>query len=108
MRISEKERLAILEVLRRHLPANMEAKILLFGSRADDSLRGGDIDIAVVINNKEIIQALNEKDYKVMAALKAHPHIGDQIIDLKFLTEEESKTAFFEQALKKAVLLDGL
>jgi len=46
MRLSVKERRAIVDSFREQFPD--AARIVLFGSRADDSKRGGDIDILVV------------------------------------------------------------
>ncbi len=44
MRISQEQRNVIIDVVRGAIP---DAKIFLFGSRADDSMRGGDIDLYV-------------------------------------------------------------
>lgn len=45
MRIRADQRARILDVIRRHMGA--EAHVWLFGSRVDDSRRGGDIDLYV-------------------------------------------------------------
>ena len=45
MRISAEQRDKILDVVRRHMGA--EAHVWIFGSRADDRKRGGDIDLYV-------------------------------------------------------------
>ncbi|MFA6920275.1 MAG: nucleotidyltransferase domain-containing protein [Gallionella sp.] len=44
MRISQKQREVIVGTIRGAIP---DAKIFLFGSRADDTKRGGDIDLYV-------------------------------------------------------------
>ena len=44
MRISQEQRKIIIDTVRGAIP---DAKIFLFGSRADDSKRGGDIDLYV-------------------------------------------------------------
>lgn len=46
MRLTERERDAILACARRHFGAG--SRVLLFGSRVDDARRGGDIDLHVV------------------------------------------------------------
>lgn len=58
MRLSEKEKDIILSSVRRIDPS---ASVYLFGSRTDDSKRGGDIDILVISglidrNGKRIIR----------------------------------------------------
>jgi uncharacterized protein len=45
MRLSEYERTSIREAVKNFIP---DAKILLYGSRTDDSKRGGDIDILIL------------------------------------------------------------
>jgi predicted nucleotidyltransferase len=45
MRLSERERAIVRAAVRKRFGA--EAKVLLFGSRVDDSRRGGDIDLLV-------------------------------------------------------------
>lgn len=44
MRINQQQRNVIIDTVRGAIP---DAKIFLFGSRADDSKRGGDIDLYV-------------------------------------------------------------
>ena len=48
MRLTEKEKKAIIDAVRSLRP---DAKIYLFGSRIDDSKKGGDIDIFVLDTN---------------------------------------------------------
>jgi uncharacterized protein len=45
MRISEREKEHILVTVRRF---DAEARVILFGSRADDAKRGGDIDLLIL------------------------------------------------------------
>jgi len=52
-------------------------EVFLFGSRVDDSKRGGDIDLYIVTENRE---ALAEKKVKFLVGLKRE--IGTQKIDL--------------------------
>jgi predicted nucleotidyltransferase len=72
MRLSDKEKKAIREHIRHHDPS---AKILLFGSRANDAEKGGDIDLLV----ESLVLDFNAK-LEILAAIKAE--IGDQKIDL--------------------------
>jgi predicted nucleotidyltransferase len=72
MRLSEKEKISILQAVHQK---DAEAEVYLFGSRADDSARGGDIDI-LIISNK-----LNYSD-KIDIKLDLYKHIGEQKIDI--------------------------
>lgn len=45
MRLTSSQREAILDAVRRQDP---EARVILFGSRADDRAKGGDIDLLVI------------------------------------------------------------
>lgn len=72
MRLTDRETRVIINAIRRFDP---EARIWLFGSRVDDSRRGGDIDIAVLshrIHRKES-HAIRHEICR---------HIGEQKIDL--------------------------
>jgi predicted nucleotidyltransferase len=105
MRISSQEVQAILKAIHKHLPPGVKAQIFLFGSRAQSDLKGGDIDLAVVIEAANIASAIASKDYLILADLKQEPAIGDQKIDLKIIGSEEAQNSFFKQALAKAILL---
>jgi predicted nucleotidyltransferase len=60
MRINQKEKTAIVNAVKK---IDDSAKIWLFGSRADDSQKGGDIDIAVL---SDIISRKNKLRRKFM------------------------------------------
>ena len=72
------------------------AKVYLFGSRVDDSLKGGDIDLLVFSENILFMDKL-----KIKAQL--HEKLGEQKIDL-LITEDKSKP-FVQLALENAILL---
>jgi|GEM_PF-4198570 len=59
MRISKSSVDAILDTIFTYAPKDKNVKIYLFGSRTQDHLKGGDIDLAVVCDDKEL--ALNLK-----------------------------------------------
>jgi hypothetical protein len=78
MRLSASERAGILEVL------GGPGDPFLCGSRVDDSLAGGDIDLLLVVGStEERIALLNRKHFH-LSELKAQ--IGDQRIDLTIAT----------------------
>jgi predicted nucleotidyltransferase len=88
MRLSTIQQHSIRESVERFLPG---AKIMLYGSRADDSKRGGDIDLLVLTKDK----FERSVQYKILAAL--YQRIGEQKIDL--LIENPDKLSDFAQLI---------
>jgi len=73
-------------------------KIYLFGSRVDDSQKGGDIDLYIITDNKEDL-LMKKIDFLV----KLKQSIGDQKIDVII---SRDKTRLIEQeALKNGIEL---
>ncbi|MCB0351672.1 MAG: nucleotidyltransferase domain-containing protein [Bdellovibrionales bacterium] len=104
MRLSSAEIEAIVNVVGEFM-AGASAKLYLFGSRADDSKKGGDIDLALVCRDKVEASKISFQDYKILSKFKAHAAIGEQKIDLKIISESDLSKPFFVQALKGAVLI---
>ena len=77
MRISREKKAAILNVVREML--FVPYSLYLFGSRTDDRLKGGDIDLLLVVSDSEV-DAVKSLRYQILARLKMA--IGDQKIDL--------------------------
>jgi len=69
------------------------SRVFLFGSRVDDSKKGGDIDLYIEVEDKH---HLFERKIKFLARLKRA--IGDQKIDLVF---NEDSSRRIEQEIKK-------
>jgi len=92
VRLSEKEIEIIRNAIRKYDP---DAEIIIFGSRADLSKKGGDIDILVV--SKKI-------DYKMRRKIRVYLllKLGDRKIDL-IITDDPEKTEFTKVAYKKVV-----
>jgi uncharacterized protein len=82
MRLSLAERAIIKQLVARH---DSEAKVKLFGSRVDDTQRGGDIDLLIesFSLNREKLRALR---------LELEDNLGEQKIDIVLLGEDP--TAF--------------
>lgn len=72
MRLAEIERSAIREVIRE---ADTEALVYLFGSRIDDSAKGGDIDLLVLSKKITLMTKLG-----ILA--KLHQKLGERKIDI--------------------------
>jgi predicted nucleotidyltransferase len=96
MRITPKEKEAILNSI---LTVDPEAKVWLFGSRADDSKKGGDIDL--LIESKAI--GFKEKQ---RIRLKIEEQIGEQKIDLTVVQDlQQNSDPFISSILPGALRL---
>ncbi len=74
------------------------AKVFLFGSRVDDTLLGGDIDLYIQSENKD---DLYSKQTQLIVDLKIA--IGDQKIDV--IVARDSERLIEQEALSKGILL---
>lgn len=72
MRLSEQERQIIKSTIRNY---DVNAQVLLFGSRTDDRKQGGDIDLLVITHTLGFSDKL-----QILADL--HQQLGEQKIDL--------------------------
>jgi predicted nucleotidyltransferase len=95
MRLTQKEIEAIKQVF---LEVFEDGKIYLFGSRLDDSKRGGDIDLFIETSHQDKI--LNKKIH-FLTLLKQK--IGDQKIDV--IISKDITRVIEQEALNKGVEL---
>ena len=95
MRISEHEKQTIINAVKSVDP---DARVWLFGSRADDSKKGGDIDIGIL---SVIIDVMGEIEIRQIIC----DEIGEQKIDI--YVSKDGEQAFFKYAVKKGILLYG-
>jgi predicted nucleotidyltransferase len=95
MRISEYEKAVIIDAVKN---ADPDAKVWLFGSRVDDSKKGGDIDIAIFSEeiNKDVMQEIQVRRFIC-------DRIGEQKIDI--VTSTDGKEAFFRLAVEEGIEL---
>jgi len=78
-----------------------EAEVLLFGSRLDDSSRGGDIDLLIKLNHPEP-QKLR-KELTLVARLQLR--LGDQPIDVIVIEPGEKLSPIQSIALQQGARL---
>ncbi len=78
-----------------------EATVTVFGSRIDDSARGGDIDL--LIQSEAPITQRERKALKLVARLQIR--LGDQPIDVLVLDPETTRQPVHEEALRMGVRL---
>ncbi|MFA5880328.1 MAG: nucleotidyltransferase domain-containing protein [Candidatus Margulisiibacteriota bacterium] len=93
MRLTEYEILNIKEIVNNF---DCKAKIYLFGSRIDDTKKGGDIDLLVISDN------LTFKE-KRLIKLQLYNKLGEQKIDL--IITKEPENYFQKIALAEGILL---
>lgn len=72
----------------------------IFGSRADETKKGGDIDLFITNKNKENLTLKAKISY--LARLKST--IGDQKIDVVLDTHASQSKKSFYQSIKKTAL----
>ena len=79
MRLSNKQIESIISALTPYI-GNEQAELRLYGSRVHDELKGGDIDLLLLVEQSAVTTALYEQKHYILAAIKKL--LGDQKIDL--------------------------
>ena len=95
MRISEYEKNVIIDAVKDVDPA---ARLWLFGSRADDNKKGGDIDLGILSVAIDVMEEIEIRQ-------KICDKIGEQKIDL--VVSKDGQQAFFKHIVTKGILLYG-
>lgn len=95
MRINKEEVIAIKQSFKQVFKTG---KIFLFGSRVNDQIKGGDIDLYVITDDNCNLRA---KKIDFLVALKAK--IGDQKIDV--VLAKDKNRMIEQEALKTGILL---
>ena len=95
MRLKQKEIEAIISTFQEIFK---NGNIYLFGSRVDDNLKGGDIDLYIDTDDKD---NLFEKKIDFLVSLKRK--IGEQKIDV--VISKDKNRAIEQEALKKGIRL---
>uniref|UniRef100_A0A7C3ECQ3 Nucleotidyltransferase domain-containing protein n=1 Tax=Gracilinema caldarium TaxID=215591 RepID=A0A7C3ECQ3_9SPIR len=94
MRITEEERAVLLHAIQK---ADPDAKLWLFGSRVDDTKRGGDIDVAVLST-----RIGRQEQRTIRRAIE--DALGEQRIDL--VVSADGQDPFFRLAIEKGIRID--
>ena len=100
MRLSPYEQQAISTIMHKHFGEN--ATVLLFGSRVDDSKKGGDIDLYVAPKNMSAEQAGEAKSKAIVEIWEA---IGEQKIDVVLRLTPDFQLPIYDVALREGVPL---
>lgn len=102
MRLSPREIDILVSVLGSRIRGE-KAELYLFGSRTQDRLRGGDIDILVVAQ-PEVVRRLRAEKESLLAGFKKV--LGERRIDLVVAeTPATKRVPFLRTALRTAILL---
>lgn len=91
MRLSNHDREHILDII---LSRDAGAKVYLYGSRVDDSLKGGDIDLWICSDHLKFSDKI-----EIIDEIKCR--IGDQKIDLSIKPSQASEADPFFRSLTK-------
>jgi predicted nucleotidyltransferase len=78
-----------------------DAIVTVFGSRVDDSARGGDIDL--LVQSEKPIQQRERKALQLVARLQIS--LGDQPIDVLVLDPQTVRQPVHEEAIRTGVRL---
>lgn len=100
MRLSQIEIDAIKNVFQNYNKST-SAELFLFGSRTDQSKRGGDIDLLILFENQDNLQSFLRLDFLVDLKKK----IGDRKIDLTLALRDELNTNPFLSSLELVKLV---
>jgi predicted nucleotidyltransferase len=95
MRLTEFEIIAIKQCALEIFGDNVQ--VFLFGSRVDDSKKGGDIDLYIKT------EAANDFSHKIKFLVALEQQIGEQKIDVVFA--EDKSRPIEQQAINNGVLL---
>ncbi len=96
MRLSKSTIQKIIEVLAPFVDM-YTVELRLYGSRVDDNLKGGDIDLLLLLDQSESIATLSLRKHEMLAKIKQY--IGEQRIDLKITSKAEVTTDPFLQLI---------
>lgn len=98
MRLSKEEKHIITNIAKAHFGSN--TRVVLFGSRAIDSKRGGDIDLLIIPENYTSADEMLARKLKMLVDLELK--MGEQKIDIIIQTKNDNRS-IVQTALKNGV-----
>jgi predicted nucleotidyltransferase len=99
MRLTQNEIENIKTQARKHFGKNVT--VFLFGSRTDDAQKGGDIDLYIQNQKKDIAPAIAKINFITDLIIQ----LGDQKIDVILESPQLKESNFYQSILQKAILL---
>jgi predicted nucleotidyltransferase len=80
------------------------AELRLYGSRVRDDLKGGDIDLLLIVETEVAANTFLENKHILLSAIKKN--IGDQKIDLTIAFQKQvAQDAFLQMVFPKSIIL---
>lgn len=102
MRLNSHDTLAIVLTLNTYI-GNNQASLALYGSRTDDSKKGGDIDLLLTVHSDVIYSTLKSKKLKILQEIA--DKIGERKVDLLITTESKAKHDPFIKMIRPTSIL---
>lgn len=97
MRLQIEQIEQIQKVLKSHF-IRTPYQLYLYGSRTQNDLKGGDIDLLILTSDEGVLLFKNN-ELQILVDIKKQPAIGQRRIDLKASTQEEFSGSPFWQSL---------
>jgi predicted nucleotidyltransferase len=103
MRLSNNEKQALTKAITPYINTK-NSELRLYGSRTDDTKRGGDIDLLLIASKTEQAKHLMANKHKIFVSMKLE--IGEQKIDLTIIENNQLTTnAFVKTIYPESILL---
>lgn len=103
MRLKTTEIATFIEIFSAEL-GKQEGALYLYGSRTNDRLRGGDIDLLLIVKEENTKEKLLSDKAAILSALKRH--LGERRIDLTIANVKDMKVdPFLSEIMESALLL---
>ena len=103
MRLTSNQKNKIISALESFLKTD-KAELRLYGSRTKDTLRGGDIDLLLLLNSPDSLAKFNENKHHILSTIKKN--LGDQKIDLLIATKHDTEqNVFLKLIYPESILL---
>ncbi len=80
------------------------SQLYLYGSRSQDHLKGGDIDILLIVSEEKLLKQIQNLKIKILTLFKKE--LGERRIDFLISSHDRlTRDPFLNEALKTAILL---
>lgn len=101
MRISHRETEDLINAITPFIKS-FRAELRLYGSRVHDHLKGGDIDLLLLVDDEDTADILKLQKHSLLAEIKKL--LGDRKIDVMIASREEIPThVFLDMILQESV-----